>query len=242
MQLGMIGLGRMGANMVRRLINKGHDCVVYDRSPQVVSDLVKAKATGSTSLADFVKKLEMPRAIWLMVPAAVVDETIFELRQHLDAGDIPSAVRCGFWIGHSFVFRGHKARGSGWFARAARLLEGLDRDCVERGYLRIPVWLEEMGRGDFELGYRTAVEAAAIGERFGDAVRLPDAGVGQRLVARADVAQLAVGSGLAMADEEETDLECGHGKAEPIAIARRAAGSVSSISFCFDFFCLATPR
>ena len=90
-------------------------------------------------------------------------------QRHLDAGDIPSAVRCGFWIGHSFVFRGHKARGSGWFARAARLLEGLDRDCVERGYLRIPVWLEEMGRGDFELGYRTAVEAAGIGERFGDA-------------------------------------------------------------------------
>ena len=88
---------------------------------------------------------------------------------HLDAGDIPSAVRCGFWIGHSFVFRGHKARGTGWFARAARLLEGLDRDCVERGYLRIPVWLEEMGRGNFEQGYRAAVEAAEIGERFGDA-------------------------------------------------------------------------
>lgn len=88
---------------------------------------------------------------------------------HLDAGDIPSAVRCGFWIGHSFVFRGHKARGTGWFARAARLLEGLDRDCVERGYLRIPVWLEEMGRGNFEQGYRAAVEAGEIGERFGDA-------------------------------------------------------------------------
>jgi 6-phosphogluconate dehydrogenase len=88
MQLGMIGLGRMGANMVRRLINKGHDCVVYDRSPQVVNDLVKAKATGSTSFADFVKKLDTPRAIWMMVPAAVVDETIFNLRQHLDAGDI----------------------------------------------------------------------------------------------------------------------------------------------------------
>jgi 6-phosphogluconate dehydrogenase len=88
MQLGMIGLGRMGANMVRRLINKGHSCVVFDRSPQVVNDLVKEKATGSASLAEFAKKLEKPRAIWLMVPAAAVDGTIGELLPNLEAGDI----------------------------------------------------------------------------------------------------------------------------------------------------------
>jgi 6-phosphogluconate dehydrogenase len=88
MQLGMIGLGRMGANMVRRLINKGHNCVVFDRSPQVVGELVKEKATGAASLAEFVKKLDKPRAIWLMVPAAVVDQTIADLLPHLDAGDI----------------------------------------------------------------------------------------------------------------------------------------------------------
>jgi 6-phosphogluconate dehydrogenase len=88
MQLGMIGLGRMGANMVRRLINKGHNCVVFDRSPQAVSDLVKEKATGAASLAEFVKKLQKPRAIWLMVPAAVVDKTIADLLPLLDAGDI----------------------------------------------------------------------------------------------------------------------------------------------------------
>ena len=88
MQLGMIGLGRMGANMVRRLINRGHNCVVFDRSPQVVSELVKERAIGSASLAEFVKKLEKPRAIWLMVPAAVVDQTIADLLPHLDAGDI----------------------------------------------------------------------------------------------------------------------------------------------------------
>ena len=88
MQLGMIGLGRMGANMVRRLINKGHSCVVFDRSPNVVSELVKEKATGAASLADFVKKLEKPRAIWLMVPAAVVDSTLADLVPLLDAGDI----------------------------------------------------------------------------------------------------------------------------------------------------------
>ena len=88
MQLGMIGLGRMGANMVRRLIRKGHDCVVFDRSPQVVNDLAKENAVGSGSLADLVKKLQKPRALWLMVPAAVVDQTIADLLPYLEAGDV----------------------------------------------------------------------------------------------------------------------------------------------------------
>jgi 6-phosphogluconate dehydrogenase len=88
MQLGMIGLGRMGANMVRRLIRNGHDCVVFDRSQQAVSELVKENAAGTGSLADLVKKLDKPRAVWLMVPAAVVDQTIADLLPHLDAGDI----------------------------------------------------------------------------------------------------------------------------------------------------------
>jgi 6-phosphogluconate dehydrogenase len=88
MQLGMVGLGRMGANMVRRLINGGHECVVFDRSQQAVADLVKDKATGSSSVEDFVAKLSKPRAIWLMIPAAVVDDTIASIVPHLDAGDI----------------------------------------------------------------------------------------------------------------------------------------------------------
>src|SRR5499425_1932533 len=88
MQLGMIGLGRMGANMVRRLIRKGHNCVVFDRSPQTVSDLVKENAVGASSLQDLVKKLEKPRAVWLMVPAAVVDKSIADLVPLLEAGDI----------------------------------------------------------------------------------------------------------------------------------------------------------
>ena len=88
MQLGMIGLGRMGANMVRRLIKNGHQCVVYDRSPQTVNDLVKEKAVGASSLADLVKKLQKPRAVWLMVPAAVVDKSIADLLPLLEAGDI----------------------------------------------------------------------------------------------------------------------------------------------------------
>ena len=88
MQLGMIGLGRMGANMVRRLIRNNHQCVVFDRSQQSVSDLAKEKAVGAASLAALVKNLEKPRAVWLMVPAAVVDQSIADLRHLLEAGDI----------------------------------------------------------------------------------------------------------------------------------------------------------
>jgi 6-phosphogluconate dehydrogenase len=88
MQLGMIGLGRMGANMVRRLIKGGHQCVVFDRSQRNVDELVQEKAAGASSLQDFVKKLQRPRAIWLMVPAAVVDETIRDLLPSLEADDV----------------------------------------------------------------------------------------------------------------------------------------------------------
>jgi 6-phosphogluconate dehydrogenase len=88
MQLGMIGLGRMGANMVRRLIANGHECVVFDMSAAAVQGLAKEKATGATSLQDFVTKLAKPRAVWLMVPAAVVDQSIADLLPHLEQGDI----------------------------------------------------------------------------------------------------------------------------------------------------------
>jgi len=88
MHIGMIGLGRMGASMVRRLIRGGHQCVVYDRAPQAVKDLAKEKAVGSDSVADFVKKLTRPRVVWLMVPAAVVDQTIAEIVPLLEPGDI----------------------------------------------------------------------------------------------------------------------------------------------------------
>jgi len=88
MQLAMIGLGRMGANMALRLLAGGHRCVVFDRSPKAVEELSRAKAVGASSMSDLARKLETPRAIWLMVPAAVVDATIDDLLPHLASGDI----------------------------------------------------------------------------------------------------------------------------------------------------------
>ena len=88
MQLGMVGLGRMGANMVRRLLKGGHQCVVFDLSPEARETLVREGATGASSFEDIVRKLEKPRAIWLMVPAAVVDSTLASLVPHLESGDI----------------------------------------------------------------------------------------------------------------------------------------------------------
>ena len=88
MQLGMIGLGRMGSNMVRRLLKGGHPCVVFDKSAKAVAEIAKEKATGAASLAEFVKALSKPRAVWLMVPVGAVDDTIAELAPHLERGDI----------------------------------------------------------------------------------------------------------------------------------------------------------
>jgi 6-phosphogluconate dehydrogenase len=88
MQLGMIGLGRMGANMALRLLAGNHQCVVFDKSPKAVEELTRAKAVGASSIADLVKKLETPRAVWLMVPAAVVDTSIKDVLPHLTPGDI----------------------------------------------------------------------------------------------------------------------------------------------------------
>src|SRR5712692_7340978 len=88
MQLGMIGLGRMGANMVRRLLRGGHQCVAYDIHPEAVQALVKDGAVGASSLDDLVKKLSRPRAVWLMVPAAFVDSTIRDLAARLQESDI----------------------------------------------------------------------------------------------------------------------------------------------------------
>jgi 6-phosphogluconate dehydrogenase len=88
MQLGMIGLGRMGANMTRRLMKGGHQCVVFDRSAKPVAELAKEGAVGTASLAEFARNLAKPRAVWLMVPVGAVDQTVADLLPHLDRGDI----------------------------------------------------------------------------------------------------------------------------------------------------------
>ena len=88
MQLGMVGLGRMGANLVRRLMRDGHECVVYDVSPEIVEQLESEGATGSTTLEDFVSKLEKPRAAWVMIPAAITGRIVDELASLMEKGDI----------------------------------------------------------------------------------------------------------------------------------------------------------
>src|SRR5258708_29730581 len=100
MQLGMIGLGRMGANMVRRLTKGGQSCVVFDLNAANVKQLTDEGATGSSSLADFVAKLDAPRAIWMMVPAAAVDSMIAQLVPHLAAGGILSDGGSSYYIDH----------------------------------------------------------------------------------------------------------------------------------------------
>jgi 6-phosphogluconate dehydrogenase len=88
MQMGMVGLGRMGANMVRRLTRKGHECVVYDVNPQAAKDLAKEGAIASTTIDDFVSKLKKPKVAFMMVPAAVVEETLAQLSSRFEPGDI----------------------------------------------------------------------------------------------------------------------------------------------------------
>src|SRR5580704_17399146 len=88
MRLGMIGLGRMGSNMVRRLVRAGHQCVIYDIHPDAVQGLVKEGAIGTKSLEDFARELKKPRAVWMMVPAAVVDPTLKTLVPLLESDDV----------------------------------------------------------------------------------------------------------------------------------------------------------
>ena len=117
---------------------------------------------------------------------------------HVEAGDLARAARCTFWIGHSYLFRGQGSRAGGWFARGQRHLDELGTDCVERGYLLIPLWLQQLGGGDFDAGYRTAGEGAEIGDRFGDADL---AWLARDEQARALVGQGRIDEGLRLVDE-----------------------------------------
>ncbi len=147
---------------------------------------------------------------------------------HLDAGDVQRAIRCAFWIGHNWLFRGETARATGWFGRGERLLEGSEQDCVERGYMLIPVWLNQMGRGDFKAGYATAAEAGEIAERFGDndLMWLARDEQGRALVSLGDVE-----AGLRSCDE--VLVVAGRGELSPIV-----TGIVycNTIAFCHDAF------
>jgi 6-phosphogluconate dehydrogenase len=111
MQIGMIGLGRMGANMVRRLLRGGHECVVNDRNPEAVKALVDAGATGDTSLDEFIAKLKPPRAIWLMIPAALVDTMLDQLVGVVTAGDVIIDGGNSYYIDD--IRRAHELRAKG---------------------------------------------------------------------------------------------------------------------------------
>jgi DNA-binding NarL/FixJ family response regulator len=147
---------------------------------------------------------------------------------HLGVGEVPRAVRCAFWIGHSMMFRGRVPRARGWFARANRALESHEGDCVERGYLLIPVWLRQMAGGDFAAGQATAAEAAAVGERFGD----PDlVWLARGEQGRALLKQGRVPEGLSLVDE--TLVAAAAGELSPIV-----TGIVycNTIAFCRDVY------
>ena len=149
-------------------------------------------------------------------------------RAHLDAGAIPAAARCAFWIGHNLMFRGERAPATGWFARAGRLLEREKRDCAERGYLLIPVLLGHLLGNDFAAAHATAAEMAAIGERVGDRDL---AGLAMMEEAHALVRQGRIEDGLRLVDE--TMVAVTVGELSPIV-----AGIVycNTIAFCRDVF------
>lgn len=147
-------------------------------------------------------------------------------RAHLEAGRSPSAARAACWIGHSLLFRGQNARAAGWFDLGRRLLDEGGEDCVERGYLLMPVWLRQMGTGDWESGLATAGEAASIGDRFGDADLVWLARDDQ---ARALVKQGRIEEGLGLAGEALVVVSSG-------ALSPVVSGIVycNTIDFCHD--------
>src|SRR5437016_11406972 len=175
MQLGMIGLGRMGANMVHRLLAGGHQCVVFDRSPKAIEELVRANAVGAASVVDLVKKLETPRAVWLMVPAAAVDATIDEVLPGQRARILPDDRRRGR--------RGEATRSDLCHARTGCGHDRSHSGVGDRGWHRrarvSPLWdewrraLRQDGHNGIEYGIM-----AAYAEGLGPGLRL------ERLVER----------------------------------------------------------
>ncbi len=145
---------------------------------------------------------------------------------HREAGRVAEAARAGFWIGHSHLFRGHGSLAGGWFGSSERLLDELGVDCVERGYLMIPVWLRQMGSGEWEAGLATAAAAARVADRFGD----PDlAALARDEQARALVMLGRVTEGMRLADE--LLVVAGAGTLAPIV---RGIVFCNTIAFCRD--------
>ena len=147
-------------------LERGHECYATSAWSEAFESL--SSADGSAPLG--AEDLELlARAAYML---GRDDDYVGGLerahRAHLDAGEVERAVGCAFWIGHNLLFRGERGRASGWFSRGNRLLEGLGKDSVERGYLLIPVWLEQMGSADYRAAHATAVKAAEIADRFGD--------------------------------------------------------------------------
>lgn len=105
MQIGMAGLGRIEANMVRRLLEGEQQCVVFDRSPEAVEDLAKVRADDASSLADLVKKMEKPRAIWMMIPGSFVDQLFIDLQPPLEPGDILIDGGNSYCVGKAAIYR-----------------------------------------------------------------------------------------------------------------------------------------
>lgn len=151
----------------RSELERGRECFQNEAWQRAFDLFTQADARGSLGPDDLE---QFGRAAYML---GRDDDYVAQLerahRQHLDGGAVARAAGCAFWIGHSFLFRGERARAGGWFARAQRLLDDTGTDCVARGYLLAPVWLEQMGRASFEEGLQTAVDAEAIGRRFGDA-------------------------------------------------------------------------
>src|SRR5271169_3346802 len=175
MQLGMIGLGRMGANMTRRLLRGGHQCVVFDMSAKAVAELAKENAVGSASLAALVQSLTKPRAVWLMVPAAVVDKTIADLVPHLEHGDILIDGESGV-VSHLDPIFATLAPGPGDIPRTPG--RGATGGTSEQGYLRCGPsgagHFVKMVHNGIEYGVMAAyaeglavLEAANIGKKTG---------------------------------------------------------------------------
>jgi hypothetical protein len=155
-------------------------------------------------------------------------------RAHLESGEPLRAVRCAWWIGHNFLFRGEMGPASGWFARAQRSLERERRDCVERGYVLIATLLERVFAGDHEAAHATAVEIAGVGERFGDQDLVA---MGMMEQGHALVRQGRTQEGLRLVDE--TMVAVTAGELSPIV-----AGIVycNTIAFCQGVYELARAR